>query len=1066
MALDNWDNLAGYTLPAPSDTSYRTPSRGVSARSSKYGSSSPAVSSSPPQLPPVDVSFLRESPDTTNDEKISILDPRRFTPTLHANLVSEILTLRREVESKNGLVVHLEENLHGVKAENDRLNTDLKNGANESRSMKRQMDMLEGGTLSALEDLAKERDGAKASLSEARRRLEVSNKKVRNQEDEQTRLENMWNQDKQNWDNEKRNLDRKVHVVEGRLKTLLSEMATAQSKMRPNADSDINEYRKYGDRIGSRSDSVKRHRQHDSVSTRNGASSRNAGEYASGRISGMGDYTSGRMSAMSGRMSAMSGRISAMSGRYDLGDTKLQGPSLAEELGFDVDSDPPSDEEDAKDGPQSPNALPEESHIRPKQVSRQSFLEQGKARKILGLANVSDEAEGMPLEIEDSESRQPSMAISLPIQGEVNRRYTDTGTQYSPPSSPTLKARPGSQTSLRHGGREPAGTGIGAILNSKQLPATPKSLQQSLINGLMFSNAVDTVSQACQTIDLALNTVSIGCNTIPSPELKVAMTQTDPEPEEVSSREATDEQPTSVPTITIHAPASRPSSSRQKGDVVLPPNTKSTGCQISIDPLVSLRSISVQTEEIRVDRRNIKLPPHLLPAAIPSNPASSGRKVQAVTKAAESGVVGKTKPQLNPRETPPVRTPPASVVSKAIDTANTNPNRNDNGPLKAFGDSNLKRPVRSGSLFAGFDDGPAELSDDDFVHAEPIRKTLSKVKNSWKLVPQGTETGLESDKSDMAKDLVLPYRIPEASPLATPTEEALQPTFAKGVTKSSFAGKQPNIRRAALVASGTQAHVSRPRSPSAPTASESIPEIPELSPPPFPVPTRSSSRKIPISSSDGARSPTPQSTSFFGTHREQREKGRPPTKRPILRKVRSAAAISKPPLRSKVPSPPPMSPRSPILNSSKQSPLPRESALRRPHVAQQLKRERTERGHTRDISNDSEPQSHAAAAETGVQQISVVDAIAQTMVGEWMYKYVRRRKSFGMPESASVDIDGGRNAADNGHNSNVRHKRWVWLAPYERAVMWSTKQPMTGSALLGKNGRKRKYPFTTSVCFD
>jgi hypothetical protein len=36
----------------------------------------------------------------------------------------------------------------------------------------------------------------------------------------------------------------------------------------------------------------------------------------------------------------------------------------------------------------------------------------------------------------------------------------------------------------------------------------------------------------------------------------------------------------------------------------------------------------------------------------------------------------------------------------------------------------------------------------------------------------------------------------------------------------------------------------------------------------------------------------------------------------------------------------------------------------------------------------------------------------------------------------------------------VRHKRWVWLAPYERAVMWSSKQPTSGSALMGKSGRK------------
>ncbi|CRK30703.1 hypothetical protein BN1708_018538, partial [Verticillium longisporum] len=79
----------------------------------------------------------------------------------------------------------------------------------------------------------------------------------------------------------------------------------------------------------------------------------------------------------------------------------------------------------------------------------------------------------------------------------------------------------------------------------------------------------------------------------------------------------------------------------------------------------------------------------------------------------------------------------------------------------------------------------------------------------------------------------------------------------------------------------------------------------------------------------------------------------------------------------------------------------------------------------------------------GSPTTGVVDAIAQTMVGEWMFKYVRRRKSFGVPETNGKD-----------DNSNDRHKRWVWLAPYERAILWSSKQPNSGSALMGKAGRK------------
>ena len=85
------------------------------------------------------------------------------------------------------------------------------------------------------------------------------------------------------------------------------------------------------------------------------------------------------------------------------------------------------------------------------------------------------------------------------------------------------------------------------------------------------------------------------------------------------------------------------------------------------------------------------------------------------------------------------------------------------------------------------------------------------------------------------------------------------------------------------------------------------------------------------------------------------------------------------------------------------------------------------------------------STQSAAQNTSVVDAIAQTMVGEWMFKYVRRRKSFGMPESNGKDDTG-----------NDRHKRWVWLAPYERAILWSSKQPASGTALMGKPGRKCK----------
>lgn len=69
-----------------------------------------------------------------------------------------------------------------------------------------------------------------------------------------------------------------------------------------------------------------------------------------------------------------------------------------------------------------------------------------------------------------------------------------------------------------------------------------------------------------------------------------------------------------------------------------------------------------------------------------------------------------------------------------------------------------------------------------------------------------------------------------------------------------------------------------------------------------------------------------------------------------------------------------------------------------------------------------------------------------------MWKYVRRRRSFTVSENRD---NMGKLGEEGG--SGARHKRWVWLAPYERAVMWSSKQPTNGTALLGKSGRKRKW---------
>jgi hypothetical protein len=66
------------------------------------------------------------------------------------------------------------------------------------------------------------------------------------------------------------------------------------------------------------------------------------------------------------------------------------------------------------------------------------------------------------------------------------------------------------------------------------------------------------------------------------------------------------------------------------------------------------------------------------------------------------------------------------------------------------------------------------------------------------------------------------------------------------------------------------------------------------------------------------------------------------------------------------------------------------------------------------------------------EEMSVVDEIARCMVGEYMYKYVRRRRrgSFTWRRSPARQP----NYQDDIEESTIRHKRWVYLQPYEKYI--------------------------------
>lgn len=968
----------------------------------------------------------RGSKDVTNDESISILDPRRFTPTLHANLVSEILALRRDQEEKIRTIEHLETDLHNARGDHEELDASLVATSKENRSLKRQLALLEGGTSSALSELARERDEAVDANAESKRRVETLQKKVRSQEEDSDRVHELWARDKDNWEEDKRKLERKVHVAETRLKTVLDEVATYQAQTNGHIHNESE-----------------------------------AEETSRDPVHGHGsDAASVRTMSMTNSI-----RFSMLNGPNGYGGSKLNGVSLADELDLDEDED--ETDHDGRESiisvrhkrNQSRESMMSRNHRR--NQSMESLMRPGSVARgrILAQQAVLERLEGGIMEDDET----------VPLKVE----YTDTGVQYSPPSSPTLaaaevasmveplpvdiaatKAERQTETPV------PREWEIEANQRRKRVHATPPLIIEPPTSSM--------VSAASQTLEDPLSPprTPISPTRIPPPpptedrvhEMTSISTQTDvPEIQTPlpSPRRAPPPPPIPIPSIQLHPPNSAPATPHEP---LLPQHFRDAGCQISMQVPIPTRSISVQTEEIRVAQRINLLPPHLQPSAISSKPPSP-EPTEEQTKRF-SPVPGNLPPR-NPRRvksrTSLEQEIPSSPPELPSETRDAYPGNNDDGPLSKDRGS-IRRPHRISSLFAGFDNvssddaedfADADMSDNDYRTALSAPKPQSGGHRPSKRVsPPPTSVPEHGELAEMSRPVYgrnsrhgassfHGESFPEVQELPSRSTKAPVRQLDKPLTLVTN-NKQSTMRRAALIQSGVAAHQGRARSPSLPEA---------VKEPPFPIPTRASSRRPPISASapsDGNRSPTWGRGS--GSHRGG------PYRSNSIRKVRSAAALPRGGRgsyrRHGSRSPPPMSASTEAPESPQLPPMPnndvttprymRDTGSSR-HRSHQRQQPSTTTAHTTNTNNTT------GSVGTTNNATSVVDAIAQTMVGEWMFKYVRRRKSFGVAESNGME----------GDNANgVRHKRWVWLAPYERAVMWSSKQPTSGSALMGKTGRK------------
>ncbi|KAJ9615192.1 hypothetical protein H2200_001266 [Cladophialophora chaetospira] len=1012
------DTEFSYSLPSPTDTPYRTPSSSQSFRSRRYEDMSP--SSTPPPMPD-ERANKRRSHDSLRsnpalDDNISPLDPRRFTPTLHASLVSEILSLRRDLESRTNDIEKLEISLHGAQTQNEVLNSSLFQANKETRSLKRQMQLLEGGTLSALNELAKERDDALSDVSDLQKRLEYSQKKTKSQDDTVERTQSLWDKDKEAWLAEKRGLETKVHIAEGRLKVVISELANSQHHQIPTSPTK---------RAHSRN-SFMESPSKGSILTRRGR----------------------RHSATSMDSETHGGRVSVLS--FHNGVTV----NLADELAFDEMEEDMLNAQYNEDGRVSPDALPEE-HAQPEEHVRPASSMSIKARRVLGLpVDFGD------MERNDSPEHDRSGAVSA--DGSHPRgfvKYVDTAIQFSPPPSPwpVMDIRP------RVNGHKPADISIGTA--RQNITPSPVSPVDSIDIAWEKQRPI-MVSSACQTVEalpsppLTPDKRDVGLATIPESALErvetaTIGTQTEPVLPDFDkfSHKYTGSEETldlKVPLIAIIPPGSRPATPDTTNNVVLPPRTKNAGTQVTYQSVGGYKSSSMQTEEIRVDIRAIVPPSEMPPAPLSHHfrpPISSGAAPpppipRSRTSPGPSMFASRRSNAAGPSKMPPV---------------------NDNGPLARDFATNMPRPIRSSSLFAGFDDeieDREEILDQDTFPEDDIfsRPTAKFVLRSGRMVSQDTrlEDLSESAAAEAGEAFALEnLRLsedslpPEMKAILSQSQSRTSPR--RGSQRQNMgmklkripSAKNNNMRRAALISSGAAAHQSQ-HSQSTTTSFDSV------NPPPFPVPLRYSSAKIGKSISEGGRS-SPGSTNASPTKRPRNAK----LPKPMLRKARSGPAISPhSQVRKSRSRSPPLDPRVSIVPEMPSFAMPtappappepyggmREASAPRPSIATGPNRQRA---HTKQNSD-----------AVSMHQTSVVDSIAQTMVGEWMYKYVRRRKSFGVTDKADWDPNKSVEEISQGvTNNGVRHKRWVWLAPYERTVMWSSKQPTSGTALMGKSGRK------------
>ncbi|KAL7949604.1 hypothetical protein V8C42DRAFT_216258 [Trichoderma barbatum] len=1152
---------AAVSLPPREYIPYRTPS--TKSRKSRRS----ARSITPPAKKKISPSrngnaSKRSSRDITTDEQISILDPRRFTPTLHANLVSEILSLRRDQEEKVKVIESLESALQASREDQDALQDSVNAATKETRSLQRQLSLLEGGTSSALGDLSRERDEAVDAATDTRKRLDAALKKIRNQEEDSQRVHDQWAEEKENWEDEKRKYERRIHVAESRLKMVLDEVAAYQAnhangaaqQNRGGHESDAEDSGRENDAGSVRTMSLtssiryslangpglslnsysladelkfddtddqtdadgresvfsspRQHRRtfsRESVisklhrRTKSIESVKRPGSVARGRVfmnqsvlealEGEDEETEGEDSAPAltlartikpsyadvGVQSSPASEISysnvGVQSSISYSNAGVQS-SPASEISYNnagvqcspvpehtysdagVQFSPPEPATTPATTPvpaPAPKPLYIDTGIQYAPTLEASYADAGNQHSPVSESSYTDtgiqysptsEPSYTDTGVQYSVTPEPSYADTGVQHSPASEfSYADTGIQFSPPPSPTLEVMTSPEP-------EPL---ISEVIEKKPDVETPPRSSEIEANQrkkrVSLPPAIEPpatprrmVSSASQTVEVPLTPPKTPNSLYSLPEVSpVKVEAPKPLPKMTTSSTQTEARapivppiplpPIGIPSISIQPPTSRPASPHSPK---LPQHFKDFGCQVHIIVKGDMVDSYSQTEAIQTDRRLALLPAHLQPSSITSRPTSPHPSGIAVHDKSVNPTAGSLPPR-NPRRLESSRYStelPSSPISLPMDDHDLHDYNDD--LLLSSQRAPIIPPRRFSSLFSGFytdsdeidEFGELDLSDSEYRTALTAPRPPSNLSRTGKRSSVGTvatspdqyskRSGRTSARSARSSDL---YSVGENEPRSGRSSRLNEKSPAPAPGLSS---RNSVTRKATMALTGLVSH---------PTIIE------PKNPPPFPIPARASSRKPSISTSipsDGRS--TPSSTSWH------RRSGSRTYHVNNVRRVRSANTLPHHERHHRSGSrTPPLSPSTEAPESPGLPPLPRNDITTPRH-----REGSTYKRHRHQLSNNTVMTAKSeAVSQASSQTPGVVDAIAQTMVGEWMFKYVRRRKSFGVGDAGHKD-----------ENSNDRHKRWVWVAPYERAILWSSKQPSSGSALLGKTGRK------------